>query len=342
VVLLGRQLLAVDINELGPVKADSVGPVADDGGNLLDEFDISSDFDMMSVPGDGGQQGILERNLPRLFMMSLFDFIPPDDFRLGIDNHQTGGAVDDDQIVGPDPAGNVLQSDDGRDLDGAGHDRRVGGFSPDVRREPLDLFDFHLGRVRRRQIRGNDDDPLSDRRPHLALLSAQISQNHLADIADIAEAPLEVFVFHSVEDLAITVEGHAERPLRVDADLFDVLNGPVDEFPVLENHEMDIDDVLRLRHLQVYQFFLDAEKLLFRVLQGGPETFDFRGDQAAIVQFVDGDLGVQPVEKIGLPDHNAGRDADPLQNEGFFHGVSHSRGPFFDSKYFNPHRTCLR
>ena len=74
----------------------------------------------------------------------------------------------------------------------------------------------------------------------------EIREDPLSGILDIADAPPEVVILHPVEDLPVFVDRHPDSPFGIDGHLPDILNRLVDEFPILQDHDMDIDDIERV------------------------------------------------------------------------------------------------
>jgi len=147
--------------------------------------------------------------------MVLFLLVAVQELRIGIDDDQTGGAVDDDGIVCPDLSGYLLQSHHRRDGDGSSHNGRMGGLAAHVGGKTQHLVDHHLGGIGGRQIRSNDDHPLPQGGDLFLTPAGKIAEDHLPDITDVAEAVPQVFVIHFLKNVAVFINSQTNRPLRV-------------------------------------------------------------------------------------------------------------------------------
>src|SRR5205085_10304219 len=60
-LLFARQLLTVQVEELGPVEADALAAVSENRGDLFGELDVRPQPDAPSVESDRGQVALLEQ-----------------------------------------------------------------------------------------------------------------------------------------------------------------------------------------------------------------------------------------------------------------------------------------
>jgi len=284
VLLLGGEPVAIDVDELRPVQADAVGAVVHGRGDLLGELDVGPDLQPVPVQRDGGPAGVLEKAVLDRLVVPLFLLVAADDLRVGVHDHGTCRAVDDDEIPCPGLCRDLLETDDRRDLVGPGHDGRVRGLAAHVGGEPLDLLHLHLHRVRGREVARDDDGMVADPRDGLVVDPGQVAQDPLPRVLHVADAFAQVLVVDLAEDIAVLVEGHAEGPLGIDPLLLDVLGRLPNEHLVAQNHDVHVEDVEGLEPLLVLELAFDLEELVLGVLDGLAEPADLLGDEAAVLE----------------------------------------------------------
>ena len=179
--------------------------------------------------------------------MTSFFLITLEHVRIRVDDNQSGRAVHDDLIPGADKTRDIVQADNCRQLHGSGDNRRVRCPAAAIGGKPDDLVEFHLRRVRRRQVVRDDDDAVTADRPdNLALFAGQIAQNSLADVLHVADTPSNIGILNVFKDLLVMIQGHSHGPFGVDPHTLNIFYRPIDKLLVREDQNMDIDNIKRL------------------------------------------------------------------------------------------------
>ena len=138
VLLLGRKLFPVQVEELGPVEPDTLPAMGEDARHLLRELDVREQVHAASVERLRRQIAIFEqrglagpgRGARRLETLHFL--------RVGRDEHLAGAAVQRDQVSGPGNLARLSGSHDARHLQSAREDGGVRGLAAEIGDEPLD------------------------------------------------------------------------------------------------------------------------------------------------------------------------------------------------------------
>ena len=132
VLLLGREILPVEEEELRPVEPHPVGAAAQRNVRLLGEFDVRQEQQRLPVTRDRRQPREL-RKVPGPLRVGLSPLLViPDHLHRRVEDDHPFFAVDDDRLRGPERLRPALHSDDRRDPEGARRDRGVGRPAPHV------------------------------------------------------------------------------------------------------------------------------------------------------------------------------------------------------------------
>ena len=132
VVLLGRQGLPPEVDELGPEEADALRAHGLGQGDLLGQLDVGLGDEPDAVERLRLELGrLLELPAVVLVLLLLGLELAAHGGRR-VDDDLAVGAVDDEELALPDLAGDVAQAEDGRDAEGPGQDGRVRGLAAHV------------------------------------------------------------------------------------------------------------------------------------------------------------------------------------------------------------------
>jgi hypothetical protein len=156
-LVLGRQVGAVHIEEFGAQQADPGGAGLDRVLDLARQFEIGEQPDAPAVGrhrrqvAQAGELPVLARDLGAAALIFLHPLAPR------ADHHLAGMAVDDDAVSAPHLGQQIGDAEDRRDLQRTRHDRRVALGAAQRGRETADPLGIEQGRVGGRQFLGDHD-----------------------------------------------------------------------------------------------------------------------------------------------------------------------------------------
>src|SRR3990172_12015185 len=264
--------------------------------------------------------------------MSSFYLIPSQYFRVRVNNNHAGRTINDDIIVGSYLSGYLLQTYNSRNSQRLGDNGRVGSFSSKVGGKSEKLIDLRLSRIGRRKFFGNKDDAFTDIRFSFPPFPRKIPEYPLPHELDIADPSPQIIVFHLIEYFPVTIDRNPERPLCIDGILANMFNRYVSKSSILQDQDMNINNIQRLLISQVMELIFKFLQLYLRFFDGCSEPLYLPLDKGFIIQMIKRHLCIEPVEKIGLPDHDAGGYANALNRHRSFHIINvHQSSPNLSS-----------
>jgi|GEM_PF-5771211 len=156
-----------------------------------------------------------------------------------------------------------------RDAEGAGEDRGVGVDAALLRRETEQVPAVHRGRVRRREVIG-EQDVLSFRRLVIGILvDLEISQHALADILDVRGALTEIRIRDAPHRLEEILHHCVERVFRILLARGDGFLNTLQQCLVLKQHHVRLEDLTVRIAGKRFQSLLEIGQLLL----GGTDCF---------------------------------------------------------------------
>ena len=224
-LVLGRQPLAIEEQELRAEEADAGGAVVERLREVARKLDVRLQLDLDAVDrrrrlGDEpSQPRALEREL------ALLQPILGEHRLVGVDDDDVVRAVDDQELVLADQLPRVVRGDDRRHGEAPRDDRRVRGRAADVGQERRVAVLLELDHVGRREVvRHQDRVLLGAGRRDGAGLAEEALQDPLDDLHDVRLALAQVGIVDRVELLDQHVHLLDQRPFRVAALLGDDLS----------------------------------------------------------------------------------------------------------------------
>ena len=193
-ILFITQLGPTQVKKLGAVEADPLGTERNDAVEFLDEFDVRRKGDFAAVGGAGilMTEG-LEIGEHRPFVLDQ-RLVFRDRRGRRIDDDKPVVTVHQDDVTGREILRHLVEGDDGRDAQGAGHDRRVRGGAAQLRGETPDPGAIEPDRVGGGQIVGEKDARARLGGAHSVITlvtraAPEIAEEALGDVFDI-DGPL--------------------------------------------------------------------------------------------------------------------------------------------------------
>ena len=171
-LVLRRQALAVEEQELGAEEADARRAVLERLLEVLGQLDVGSELDVDAVERFRGLRAQALQLLPLELELALLQAVFGEHRPIRIDDHHARVAVDDQHLAVADQRPRVVRGDHGRHVEAPRDDGRVRGHAAHVREEGAVVMVLELDHVRRRKVvRDQDRLLLGDRRPQRARLA---------------------------------------------------------------------------------------------------------------------------------------------------------------------------
>ena len=176
---------AAQVEELGAVQADAVGPAVDAVVDLVGKLDVAEQLDVHAVGGLGGQ--IAEGLQADGRRAVLFDLVAIAGQRLfvGLEDHQPLVAVDDHQVAAGDLGQEGPGADDGGDFQGLGDDRRMAARPAHLGDEAADEAAVEIGGFAGREVVGQHQHRRGEVGDALAAAAQQVPQQPLLDVENV-------------------------------------------------------------------------------------------------------------------------------------------------------------
>ena len=246
-VLLAGQAVAVDEQKFRAEQPDALRAVGDDGFDVILVFDVRGEVDGFAVERDGG----LALDFAEFFVERRLDFR-----QLAVFKQRLVGRIDDDGavvaveqrvIAALQFLADVLQADDGGNVQRPRHDGRVRGLAADVGGKAEHEFFVQLRGGGRAQIVADQDARLVQMTQIKGVLDLeQIVEHARGEVAQIGGAFAQILVLHLRQrgDIAL---GHGMKgKIGVDLLLADEPDDLLDEHAVFEHQQVRVKNV-RLR-----------------------------------------------------------------------------------------------
>ncbi len=309
-LVLGRQSLAIEKQELGAEEPDARRAVFQDLAHVVGQLDIREQLDAHAVDRLGGLAAKTLQLLPLEIELALLQPVFGEHRTIGVDDHHTALAVHDQHFAVADQLPRVVRRDDRGHVETARDDRRMRGHAAQVGEERAIAVVLELDHVRGREVvRDEDRLLLGHRRRQRTGFAHQALQHPLADLDDVRLAFAQVRVFDLLELLDQDAHLLGERPLGVAALL--VQDHPVD---VQKRAEFAGHVAAGHRRVEALQFLLD---FLDREAEARNLGLDLRRWNVVV-----SDLERRVRDELRPADRDAGRDADTMERE-----TDHHRGP---------------
>ena len=200
-IFLGRDLGGFQVEELGAIQPDALGPVPMTGLGLLGELDVSPQGDPRAVDGLGRkclQRGESFRDRVDTF----FEFpVLGQGLLVRIQDHLAVVSINDHHFTTGDIGQEVTEPDDGRDFQCPGQDRRVAGAAPHFGGKTENELPVKAGGFAGGEVVGEDDDRGRQVDQFLAALAEQVAKNPFLQVEDI-DSPLGVVLVAEVLQFA--------------------------------------------------------------------------------------------------------------------------------------------
>ena len=303
-VVLRREILAVEVDELGAEEADAAGVVLLHSAHVAHAADVGKDVDGLAVEGGVGLAlELLQQCLLFLvFLLALFQALEQVGGGVNVD---TGVVAVHDRHLAVPVVLNVLALDEGGDVHAAGEDGgvAVGAALPGDEAQQQALV--HADRLGRGQVLGYEDAGLSTLQSSI-VHALQNVEDGLCNVDDVGAAGLQIGVIHGGEDGGLIVAGGLDGVLSALALAVDDLLDGVHEVVVIQHHGVDVEhlgDVLA----GLGQSLLVQSGLLVDGLGAGVlKTGHFSG---GVGHFGGRDDGIFFLIDLQLSDGNAIQDA---------------------------------
>ena len=255
--------------------------------------------------------------------------------RPGIDYHHAGVAVDDDPVVLPHQLAGAAGAHHRRDVHAAGHDRRMRVAAADVGDEAGEHALLELQHVGRRQVVGDDHqrhvDAVVQQQVLLGPAPARrrlrrgrgdpfhVAQDALGHLLQVRLALAQVLVLHLVELARQHFELRRQRPLGVVEAVGDPVLDAADQFLVLQQHQVHVQQggelVRRLLRAHLGDGVLQPVDLLHHGVAAGAHPVDLGGDLARLDEVMR-HVDAAGRHEDGAPDGDAAGDRKAVHREG--------------------------
>ena len=133
------------------------------------------------------------------------------------------------------------EADHRRDFEPLGDDRRVAARAAELGGESLHELAVEVGRLARRQVVGQHDHRLRNRRQRLAALAEEVAQQALLDVVDVVGALRDVVV-EVLKDLRIPAQRAADGIFRPEVLVADGAGELRLQAIVVEHRQMGVED----------------------------------------------------------------------------------------------------
>ena len=322
-LLLTGEVGFVEVEEFRAIQADALGAVLLDGVHVAGEFDVRAEDDVAAVERGGGGLAEVGELLLDGGLADLQFAVFPQGLVAGVDDDDAVVAVEQHMVAGAELVADVVEADDGGDVQRPRHDGGVGGLAADVGAEAEDEGAVELRGVARVEVVGEEDVRGLDAREVAGLLAHQVVDDAAGDIVDVQRALAEVGVVDLAEGLGVAVGDALEDLLDVELVPREGAQHFVDERAILDHEEVRVEDARVLRPDGHRDALLHLDDLLARGDEGRLEAGDLAGD------FPLGDVArrrrlvVRAVDEDGAA-RDARRDADALESL-LLCGVAHGR-----------------
>ena len=207
-LLFGRLGGTVQVEKLGSIESNPITALLQYHLTLIGEFDVSQQHDPGPVPRFGrllsqSVEFLLEdRELPQRFTVLLEGPF------IGINDHKTTMAVHNDRIPGSNRLRKILEGHDGRDGQGAGHNRGMAGSPARIGGNAANVVAVKSCRLRRTQFPRDNDHFLAQMIDIFALVAQQVPQQSPLDVIDVGGPLADVGIFH-VREMCGKLAKHA-------------------------------------------------------------------------------------------------------------------------------------
>ncbi len=276
-LVLARQVLAVQEHELAAEKADALGPGLEHLRHVLGQLDVGVELDRRAVEGGG---------LGRLQALQLLALEPElrlaraelgEHHRIGIDDHHAHHAVDDEKLALGDGLEGVVQADDGRDAEAARDDGGVRGDAADVGDEAAEAMALEKDHVRGREVVRHHDELVLLRSRGLGegLRAHQGLQHALDRLLHVGLALAQVRIVDLVEAVGELLHLLHQGPFGVAAPLADERLGGLRQRRIVEDHAVQVEERLELLRCVGRDVLLEGGEILARLGERGLEAQHF-------------------------------------------------------------------
>ena len=164
-----------------------------------------------------------------------------DGARVGVDDDDARGSVDEDGRAVRDGEHVRTGTDDGRYAERAGEDRAVGDRAPGRHHDAEDGAGVETRRLGRREVGCHDD--ARDRGSFAGRMSDEVAEDLVTDGADVRRPGPEVGVGELIEARRERVHGEAPGVLGRDGVAGDDLESGTDELVVIEEEQVGVEDL---------------------------------------------------------------------------------------------------
>ena len=262
-LLLGRQIVAVDEQKFRAEQAHALRAVGNHGFDVVLVFNVGGEMDGLAVEGDGG----LVPDFAEFFLQGRLDFC-----QLAIGKQRLVGRVDDDGAVvtvqqrvvaAVQFLADGLQTDDGGNAQRPRHDGGVRGFAADVRGKAQHQFLVQLRGGGRAEVVADQDARFGEVMQVEGVLHLQqIVQHARRQVAHVGGALAEIFIVGREERLGVTLGNGVKGEFDVDLLLLDQADGFAHQGMVFEHQQMRLENVRLLRAQIFHHLALHLQDLL--------------------------------------------------------------------------------
>ncbi len=225
---------------------------------VVGHLDIGQQLHFLTVEGDGRCVQQAGKTPTLKLTLALLESVLCEDDGRRVHHHHTGVTVDDDPVVLAHQLAAQACADHRRNVQAARHDGGMRGLATDIGDEAgkhalLELQHIGRGEIVRQQDQGNIDRVVEQQvllrrfalcarcgRHHRRGHTFHGAQHFLRDLLQIALALAQVFVLHFVELTRDDFQLGRQRPLGVVQAFGDPVLDPANQFVVLQQHEVHI------------------------------------------------------------------------------------------------------
>ncbi len=312
-ILLVWKLGAVEIEKLGPVKADPFRAAQLHLVDILRQLDVRRKDDVPSI--EGGRFGFTQLG-ELLLDLGLFGFelaVFPKRLITRINNDQSVVTVEQDMIAGDQLVADIMQTHDRRNIQRPRHDGGMRGLAADIGGKPHHQRAVELRGVRGGQIMRDEDVRRGDAGEVTAPFAHQIMDHAAGDIMDIQRPFPQVRVVDLAQGLRVTSGHRAEDMLDVVPVALEGAQHLVNEGAILHHQQMGVKNTRVLGADRFGDPFLKLEDLDAGGNQRRFEAGDFAGNFVFLDPADQGQFVVGAINK-DAPAGDSRRDTNAVKS----------------------------